>query len=372
MLVTRNFPPLLGGMENVNQRLLRSLASTRPVLLCGPAGAAAHAPEASCSRESPLYPLPLFVVRTAWSALAMARRFRPALVLAGSGLTAPMTWLAARSIGARTAVYLHGLDIVAPSLVYRRVWLPFIRAMDTVLVNSGHTATLARNAGVDAARIHVLNPGTDVPTLVAGEGERFRRRFGLGGGPLLLSVGRLTRRKGLAEFVARSLPSIVAAVPGTQLVVIGEEAAHALHGSGPGEIQRIEAAAAQAGVAGSLRLVGRCGPDLLGAAFQAAQVHVFPVLALPGDVEGFGMVALESAAHGLRTVAFRVGGVEDAVCEPDSGRLVAADDYDAFAAAVVQYLRSDAPFAQREGARRFAQGKDWSAFGVRLRSILGP
>jgi phosphatidylinositol alpha-1,6-mannosyltransferase len=372
MLVTRNFPPLLGGMENVTLRLLRALASTRQVALCGPRGAGAHAPEATHVAESPLYPLWAFLVRTAWSSLVLARRFRPSLVVAGSGLSAPMAWLAARVAGARTAVYLHGLDIVAPSRVYQAAWLPFIRAMDMVLVNSSHSAALARAAGVDAARIHVLNPGTDVPGLDDAGGARFRERFGLADRPLLLSVGRLTRRKGLCEFVTHALPAIVAACPRALLVVIGEEASDALHGSGPGERGRIEAAAAQAGMQDNLCFVGRCDQAMLGAAFRAAQVHVFPVLDLPGDVEGFGMVALEAAAHGLRTVAFGVGGVPDAVSEPDSGTLVVAGDYPALVAAVAGFLGTAASREQIESARRFARSKDWTAFDARLRTILGP
>src|SRR5688572_5035173 len=111
LLVTRNFPPLLGGMEGVNSRLLSELAEEWRVSLCGPAGCAASAPRAARVAEAPLRPLPLFVLRNAWQAWRMARRERPRLVLAGSGLAAPMAWLAARACGARLAVYLHGLDV---------------------------------------------------------------------------------------------------------------------------------------------------------------------------------------------------------------------------------------------------------------------
>jgi phosphatidylinositol alpha-1,6-mannosyltransferase len=371
LLVTRNFPPLLGGMENVNLRLLQSLARRGPVLLCGPKGSAAFAAGAGEVREVPLRPLWRFVLGSAWSAFRMARRHRPALVMAGSGLAAPMAWLAARASGAKLAVYLHGLDLIVANRTYQRLWLPFIRACDQVLVNSRHTAGLAQGKGIEASRIGVLNPGTEVPALDPGASAAFRARHGLGERPLLLSVGRLTRRKGLVEFVSRALPRVVARHPQVLLAVIGEEASDALHTAAGSERERIEAAAHAAGVAAQLRFLGRCSGEELAQAYQAAQLHVFPVLEQPGDVEGFGMVALESAAHGLRTVAFAVGGVPDAIEPGSSGMLVPSGDYAGFAEATNAMLdQGPSPQAVAAG-RAFASGKDWQAFEKRLHELLG-
>jgi phosphatidylinositol alpha-1,6-mannosyltransferase len=154
------------------------------------------------------------------------------------------------------------------------------------------------------------------------------------------------------------------------LVVIGEEASDALHTGAGSERERIEAAARQAGVMENIQFSGRCTEQQLHEAYQGAQLHVFPVLELPGDVEGFGMVALESAAHGLRTVAFAVGGVPDAVEPGVTGRLVASGDYSGFADAVAELLRAPPAPAEVLACRAFAADKDWSRFGDRLRLLL--
>ena len=370
LLVTRNFPPLVGGMERLNQQLLSALAPDWRLALCGPAGCGAFAPAGAVVRETAIRPLPWFLAASLLKALWLAVHRRPGLVIAGSGLTAPIAWLCARLAGARAVAYLHGLDIVAPSRVYQRLWLPCIRACDLLLVNSAHTAGLAAQRGIPAARIALLHPGTGLPALDPAAGAAFRARHALGDRPLLLSVGRLTRRKGLAEFVAGALPAIVARRPDALLLVIGEEASDALHGGPGAERARIQAAARDAGVEANLRFLGRCDEPTLEAAYQAADCHVFPVLALPGDVEGFGMVALESAAHGLQTVAFAVGGVPDAVAAGRSGTLVEAGRHDAFAAAVLAVLAQ--PRDQAAAAcRAFAAEHDWGAFGRRLRQLVG-
>src|SRR4249919_2384333 len=178
LLVTRNFPPLVGGMEKLNQHLLLALAELGPIALSGPQGAAAHAPAGAQVRESPLRPLPRFLLGCAWGGWRLARGLRPSLVIAGSGLTAPVAWLVAKLCGARSAVYLHGLDIIAPSAVYQAAWLPFIRRCGRVLVNSGSTRRLATKAGVPAECIFVLHPGTGMPVLDPAAVAAFRRERG--------------------------------------------------------------------------------------------------------------------------------------------------------------------------------------------------
>ncbi|WP_426688986.1 glycosyltransferase family 4 protein [Rhodanobacter ginsengiterrae] len=371
LLVTRNFPPLLGGMEKVNQHLLEALEPVWRTALCGPAGCAQYALPRTEVRQSRVKPLPLFLAAMLWQATRLAWRRKPEWVIAGSGLTAPIAWLAARCVGSKAAVYLHGLDIVVPSRMYQWLWLPFIRGCDLVLVNSGNTARLAQGNGVRSGKVHVLHPGTDLPTLDATAARDFRERHDLGRRPLLLSVGRLTQRKGLAEFVAKALPAVVSHCQDALLLVIGDEASDALHTRTGSERERILAAARDVGVERNLHFLGRCDEATLGAAYQAADLHIFPVLELPGDVEGFGMVALESAAHGLPTVAFAVGGVPDAVQDGRTGTLVEPGDYGSLGEAAIWQLAQTRDVSTAAICREFAAGRAWPVFGERLRKLLG-
>lgn len=370
LLVTRNFPPLLGGMEKVNQHLLVALRERWHTALCGPKGCAAHADSQTDVRESKVKPIPLFLLMTLLRAVGLARRRRPEWVIAGSGLTAPIGWLASRCSRGRTAVYLHGLDVVAPNRIYQWLWLPFIRRSDLVLVNSANTARLAISKGVAKAKIQVLHPGTQLPILDATARDRFRRSHDLGTCRMLLSVGRLTQRKGLVEFVTRAMPEVVASFPDALLVVIGDEASEALSARAGSERQRILAAARDAGISHSVRFLGRCDDVTLTMAYQAADLHVFPILELPGDVEGFGMVALEAAAHGLPTVAFEAGGVPDAVQEGRTGALVNTGDYAALAQTVIHQLARQRGSEVITICREFAASKEWSAFNERLCTLL--
>ena len=369
--ITRNLPPLVGGMERLNWHIADELSRYAQVQLIGPSGSAAQRPAAVPVTEVPLRPLPRFLLASAWQAVAVARRFQPHVVLAGSGLTAPAAWLAARASGARAHVYLHGLDAAVQHPAYRAVWHPAIRRMDGVIANSQPTAELARNLGVVAEKIHIVHPGVTLPAAPqsASALQDFRQRHQLGKRRLLLSVGRLTTRKGLREFVQQALPAIVQAAPDTLLVVVGDAPADSLHASVQTRAS-IQAMADAAGIGQHLRFLGVItDPQELACAYESATLHIFPVRHLPGDPEGFGMVAIEAAAHGLPTVAFATGGIVDAVAEGQSGHLVVPGDYPALAQAALHVL-ADGPGAWQTRTSTFAAQFAWPTLGNRMLEAL--
>src|SRR5690606_30377609 len=134
-----------------------------------------------------------------------------------------------------------------PSWIYQRLWLPFIRRCDVAIANSANTARLAMSKGVLKDRLSVIHPGTDLHNPDAVSGLEFRRRYHLGEGLLLLSVGRMTPRKCLMEFVRDVFPLVLAEQPNAFLLIIGSDAKDALTTQPKSSRDRIIAAARDAG-----------------------------------------------------------------------------------------------------------------------------
>ncbi|MGH8123540.1 MAG: glycosyltransferase family 4 protein [Rudaea sp.] len=237
------------------------------------------------------------------------------------------------------------------------------------IANSSYRARLAVGIGVPQSRISIVHPGVDMPVPETTSND-FRARFDLGDRPLLLSVGRLIARKGLLEFVENALPQIVAKFPDVCLVVLGDETPELLHGSSAGLGERIRQRAAALRIRHNLRFIGLQDDATLASTYRAADVHVFPVCEVAGDVEGFGMVAVEAAAQGLPTVAFAVGGLPDAVIEGRTASLVAPDDYGAFDGAVARILDNVEDVRASEECIATARRFGWGNFGARLCALL--
>jgi phosphatidylinositol alpha-1,6-mannosyltransferase len=291
-------------MERLVQHIAQSLADGYDLSVIGPEGCSACLPRSVKTDEVAVRSLSRFLLAAA-RAVWKATRRKFTLVVAGSGLTAPLGWWAARRARARFVVYLHGLDIIAPSAIYQRCWLPFLRRADLVLVNSRNTRRLAVERGIPQRVIEILHPGTELPRPDPEAGRAFRTAIGVGDRPLLLSVGRLTPRKGLVEFIDRALPAIIARCPDVLLLVIGADASDAVRPSGSSQQVRI-------------------------------------------------MRSVEEA------------GVSDAVRDGDSGYLVLPGDYDEFADRVSDVLSAGHGSPMRETAREVAGDFNWEHFGERL------
>jgi phosphatidylinositol alpha-1,6-mannosyltransferase len=366
LIVSRNYPPLWGGMERLNLRMVEALARVAETRLIAPEGAVVHAPPNVAVTQVPLRPVSRFLLSASWQTLRLARAWKPGIILAGSGLMAPPALAAARLCGARAVAYAHGLDITVPHPVYRTLWWPALRRLDAVITNSRATAKLAQDIGLSTQRISIVPPGVDLPPRDAAARERFRATHDLGNCPVLLSVGRLAARKGLREFVADALPQIVSKIPSVRFVIVGTPPSGALYAKAQTP-EHIRQAAETVGVAGHLRFLGNIGDSELLDAYAGSDAHVFPVRHIPDDPEGFGMVAVEAAASGLATVAYATGGVVDAVHDGVSGVLVPPGDATAFADAVVSLLRHPLPDSP---IRDFAAGFGWNLFGEKIHAIL--
>lgn len=371
LIITRNLPPLVGGMEKLNWHMAEELAKKADVTIIGPAGASATKPKAVELHEVPLKPLPVFLLLSFLKGLWISLRWNPDIILAGSGLTAPLSWLIGKGTKAKSAAYLHGFDITVNNKLYRKLWRPSFRHLDRIIVNSSPTKQLAVDAGIDIKKIGTVYPGVKLPQTPRNEEkiQKFREENNLNDKKVLLSVGRLTTRKGLQEFVEQALPAIVEAIPEAVLVIIGETPRNSL-AAGIQTVESIANTAKGLGLAEHIQFHGVITDSAkLSAVYEAADLHVFPVRHIPDDPEGFGMVAIEAAAHGLPTVAFSTGGVVDAVNDGISGRLIQPDDYLEFSQSVIQLIKSPLP---QDEIFRFAKKFEWLNFGNSVFQNLTP
>jgi glycosyltransferase involved in cell wall biosynthesis len=151
---------------------------------------------------------------------------------------------------------------------------------------------------------------------------------------VIAALGRLVPVKGF-DLLVDALPAVLAGVPEARVLVVGD---------GP-EDAALSARAARLGVGARLCLHGP-------SADVAAVLAAADVLAAPSRNEGMGRSLVEAMALGVPVVAASVGGIPTVVGDDEAGRLFAAADAGALAAALIE-LGRDEPLRARlaEAAR---------------------
>jgi phosphatidylinositol alpha-1,6-mannosyltransferase len=244
------------------------------------------------------------------------------------------------------AISVHGLDLTFPNKLYQAYLKAFLRGAAFV-ANSESTRRLAEARGLRPVRtitIGVPDEYFALPRVARLDDEFERRRAGR---VVLLTVGRLVRRKGVAWFVRHVLPQL----DGVLYVVVGV---------GP-EREAILQAAREAGTSNALWLIGKVSQPRLLELLSLDGIFVMPNIEVSGDVEGFGIVAIEAAASGMPVVAARLEGIPDAIADGHNGTLVESGNAAEFVDAL-RGLVADATERARKGQRGRAYTRENNAW----------
>jgi phosphatidylinositol alpha-1,6-mannosyltransferase len=119
-------------------------------------------------------------------------------------------------------------------------------------------------------------------------------------------------------------------------------------GEGP-DRPAIENTIIQQGLQDRVILFGDVDDAGLMTAYRLADLFIMPNIYVPGDVEGFGIVALEAALNKVCVVASRLEGIVDAITDQKNGILVPPGDTVAYVQTIETLLN------QTEQRRQCAQ-----------------
>jgi phosphatidylinositol alpha-1,6-mannosyltransferase len=270
--------------------------------------------------------------------LAATRRF--VAIFAGRVLPEGLVaWTIARLRGRPVLIYAHGEELTNWGRGRKFALMRFVfRRADAVLANSDFTRdTLAGLLGVDPGRIAVVYPTVDEERFRPGlSGDDLRAGIGVAAGQrLILSIGRLQRRKGF-DSVIRALPLLHQQGIDAQYVVIGI-------GDDREYLQRL---AAELGLSGRVHLLGHVAYDDLPRWYAACDLFAMPNRDIDGDTEGFGLVFLEAASAGKPAVAGIAGGTGSAVVDGVTGLRVDGENLEAITRACARLLADPAEAAR--------------------------
>jgi phosphatidylinositol alpha-1,6-mannosyltransferase len=372
LLVTNDFPPKVGGIQNYLWDLWKRLDPTTYVVLTAssdPGASEFDARQADRGLRIERVDSPLLFFPTPGARRAVREcvahnsidlvLLDPALPL---GLVGP-------HLGVPYGLILHGAEVTVPGRLpgSRHALARVLDGASIVISAGGYPAAEGRRAApAMTAPVVEIPPGVDagaITPLTAAQRRAARARLGLPTtGPLLVSISRLVPRKGMDVLIeagsrlASSYPDLVVAIGGDGR-----------------DLHRLERLAEKSAVA--TRILGRVSDEDRAALLGAADVFVMACRNRWAGLEqeGFGIVFLEAAAAGVPQVAGNSGGAPEAVVDGVTGLVVDTPEDPGAVAEAVRTLLADPARRRRMGraARaRVQESFDYDVLASRLADAL--
>ena len=367
LLITNDFPPRAGGIQQYCHALARRLPPDE-VVVYAPAWAGAAAFDAGEPYRVVRHPTSRMLpgAEVGRRALELVREVRPDVICFGAAF--PLGLLArqlTRETGVPCMAFTHGVEVAVSAAPLARLLMRRVAAEMRLLtaVSRWSAARVERGVG-GRCPVELLPSGVAADVYHPGvDGAEVRARHGLGDDPVCVCVSRLVPRKGQDRLI-EAWPGVVARVPAARLLIVGP---------GPYE-RRLRRMAAASPVADRIHFSGEVPWEALPAHYAAGNVFAMPCRTrwLGMDLEALGVVFLEAAASGLPVVAGRSGGAPETVREGVTGTVVDGRRADEVGRAVADLLADPAGSrAMGEAGRRFVEAEyDWRAVVARLEKLL--
>lgn len=344
LFISRKYPPSIGGMQTYVKNLLINLEKMYDV-------------DAILLRKNQwhlLWFLPYALIKSVF--LSTKKQYD--IFYMGDALLAPLGLLLKKLFNGKVIVTVHGLDITYANPVYQKLVPNAVSGFDKVICVSRNTMEECKKRGVPSSVCVFIPNGMDPDEHYLGisREECVKRledalNMNLNNKIILLTTGRLVMRKGVDWFVENVF------------LRLGNDFIYLICGKGPLK-NRVGDIIKRHNLQGRVILLNEVGGGILKLIYNCADVFVMPNQRVKGDIEGFGIVAIESAGCGTPVVANNVDGLSEAVLNGKTGWLVEDNDVQKFLEKI------ENPGLDRSMVRQEAMVFSWHNIIEKYKSII--
>jgi phosphatidylinositol alpha-1,6-mannosyltransferase len=320
----------IGGIQSYNNRLYAALSSRFNI--------------EKISWNGPEWGVPFYFPQFYYRAV----RNGTELVYCDDAVTALVGPGIRNQSGKKIVATVHGLDIILPIPWYQKRLAKTFPVIDKIICLSKATAQKVRDRGGKPEQIEII-PGS-----IEKDPIRFPRSdelydniqsflgIKLKGKKVLISVGRCVKRKGFDKFISnafKNLPDdyiyiVISPKPSTPTwiralrPILGYELYHNLL-LASGAYTMHDDLVRFSGNNSRVFYLNNVSEERRNMLLSVSDLFIMPNRTIEGDMEGFGLVALEAASRGVPVIASGIEGIPDAVINGQNGYCVPEDNYGA-------------------------------------------
>ena len=307
LLITRTFPPELGGMQNLMWGLARSLAKINLIKVFA---------DYHENHEEFDNSVSFSIERV--SGMKLIRKYRKSYLIndylennKNVECLIADHWKSLELIktNKKKICLIHSKEINHPkgSGLNKKV-ISVLNNVDHIVANSNYTKNLAIDLGVDEKKIVVINPGIDpvveVPKKYLDEAEEILK----GKKNRIITVSRFDKRKN-HEKVIMAVRNLKEIYPDIIYTCIG-------YGD---EEEKLKKLVVELKLEDQVTFLKNIPTNLKNALIAKSNIFVMPSVIYKKSVEGFGIAYVEAAQYGVPSIGGKDGGAADAIIHEKTG-----------------------------------------------------
>lgn len=233
---------------------------------------------------------------------------------------------------------IHGSEVRLPNIILRNLTDLSLKRFDRIIAVSNYTKSLVSHLSLKKIKVVPNGFQIKLPVTVETKNDPV---------PVLITVGNVTQRKGQQNII-NALPLLLKKYPDLKYHIVGI----------PTDRDRLEKLALNLGVEEAVVFLGKVSEEEKIELLQQADVFVMlSETTETGDAEGFGIAILEANALGIPAIGSLGCGIEDAIKDGASGKLINNKDPEQLAEALKEILNDYEAYFN--SAKKWSQDFTW-------------
>ena len=351
LIVTRSFPPDIGGMQVLMGGLSESL------LLHGPVKVFTYQ-----HTDSNIYDKKSSINIERVKGVKLFRKYRKANLVnsfidANSNIRALISdhWKSLELIKTenfkkiKTFCLLHSKEInhkVGSSSNKRLI--KSTNNADFIIANSNFTKELAIKVGIDSSKINVIFPGMPKPNIIKNVTKVKAEKICEDSFPKIITVSRLDKRKG-HDKILMLIKNLKPKFPKIKYISIG-------FGKEENNLLKLTK---ELDMKKEVIFLKNIDYDLKIALIAESNLFLMPSRIEKKSVEGFGISFIEAASYGVGSIGGKDGGAPDAIAHNKTGLICDGNDLNSIYDSVVNFFKDENFVKYGKNAQKFSEKFHW-------------
>ena len=339
LIITRTFPPEVGGMQNLMWGLARSLSKINLIKVFA---------DYTEGHEKFDNTVSFSIERV--SGVKLLRKYRKSYLIneylnENKNVQCLIAdhWKSLELIktNKKKICLIHSKEINHPkgSRLNKKV-LEVLNNVDHVVANSNYTKNLAIDLGVDENRIIVINPGVDPVTEIPKKDLSKAEELFKGKKQRLITVSRFDKRKN-HEKVIMAVRNLKEVYPDIIYTCIG-------YGDEEDNLKKL---VIELNLQEQVKFLKDIPNDFKNALVARSNVFVMPSIIHKKSVEGFGIAYIEAAQYGIPSIGGKDGGASDAIIHEKTGLICDGNNLDDVYSSIDQIFKENKYFEYGKAAK---------------------